>query len=84
MFNHVLYLFQADLRIVNEAFSVAKLGIVINSSINFFLYCLSARKFRKELFKVLGVRRIRKEESFSSSTNSTTLTSTSYKMSYKA
>ncbi|XP_061194731.1 FMRFamide receptor-like [Saccostrea echinata] len=36
-------------RMVDEAFSIAKLGIVINSSINFFLYCLSGRKFRKEL-----------------------------------
>lgn len=74
----------ADMRIVNEAFSVAKLGIVINSSINFFLYCLSARKFRKELFKVLGLRRGDREESFSSSTASTTLSTAKFKMSFKA
>ncbi|XP_052796146.1 FMRFamide receptor-like [Mya arenaria] len=36
-------------RIVAEAFSIAQLGIVINSSINFFLYCLSGKRFRKEL-----------------------------------
>lgn len=72
------------MRIVNEAFSVAKLGIVINSSINFFLYCLSARKFRKELFKVLGLRRGHREESFSSSTASTTLSTAKFKMSFKA
>ncbi|XP_061180940.1 FMRFamide receptor-like [Saccostrea echinata] len=74
----------ADLRIVNEAFSVAKLGIVINSSINFFLYCLSARKFRKELFRVIGIRKGEREESFSSSTASTTLSTAKFKMSYKA
>ncbi|OWF51342.1 probable G-protein coupled receptor 139 [Mizuhopecten yessoensis] len=40
-------------RIINEAFSVAKLGIVINSSINFFLYCLTGRRFRKELGHIM-------------------------------
>ncbi|XP_022318229.1 FMRFamide receptor-like [Crassostrea virginica] len=73
----------ADMRIVNEAFSVAKLGIVINSSINFFLYCFSARKFRKELLKVLGLRRGDREESFTSSTASTSLSTSKFKMSYK-
>ncbi|XP_048736552.1 probable G-protein coupled receptor 139 isoform X1 [Ostrea edulis] len=42
-----------DYRMVSEAFSIAKLGVVINSSVNFFLYCLSGRKFRKELWKAL-------------------------------
>ncbi|XP_060069858.1 FMRFamide receptor-like [Ylistrum balloti] len=44
---------KGDRRIINEAFAVAKLGIVINSSINFFLYCLTGRRFRKELGHVL-------------------------------
>ncbi|XP_033728102.1 FMRFamide receptor-like [Pecten maximus] len=44
---------KGDRRIINEAFSVAKLGIVINSSINFFLYCLTGRRFRKELCYIL-------------------------------
>ncbi|KAL4217737.1 hypothetical protein ACF0H5_022477 [Mactra antiquata] len=43
-------------RIVSEAFSIAKLGVVINSSINFFLYSLSAKRFRKELRVVLCAR----------------------------
>ena len=34
---------------VSKALSIAKTGVVINSSINFCLYCLSGRKFRKEL-----------------------------------
>lgn len=46
---NIIYIFQADMNIVNEAFSVAKLGIVVNSSINFLLYCLSGKRFRKEL-----------------------------------
>lgn len=44
---------KGDRRIINEAFAVAKLGIVINSSINFFLYCLTGKRFRKELGYVL-------------------------------
>lgn len=42
-----------DRRIINEAYAVAKLGIIINASINFFLYCLTGRRFRKELGRVL-------------------------------
>lgn len=34
---------------VSKALSIAKTGVVINSSINFCLYCLSGKKFRKEL-----------------------------------
>lgn len=45
-----------NFELVDEAFSVAKLGVIINSSINFFLYCLSARRFRKELFSIMGWR----------------------------
>ncbi|XP_062580728.1 FMRFamide receptor-like [Saccostrea cucullata] len=41
-----------NMRMVDEAFSVAKLGCVVNSSINFFLYCYSGRKFRNELKKM--------------------------------
>ncbi|CAG2253285.1 probable G-protein coupled receptor 139 [Mytilus edulis] len=43
-----------NFELVNEAFAVAKLGVIINSSINFFLYCLSGRRFRKELFSIMG------------------------------
>ncbi|KAH3839742.1 FMRFamide receptor-like [Dreissena polymorpha] len=42
--------------VVSKAFSIAKLGIVINSSINFFLYCLSGKRFRKELRSVVCSR----------------------------
>lgn len=43
-----------NFELVDEAFAVAKLGIVINSSINFFLYCLTGRQFRKEFAKQIG------------------------------
>lgn len=46
-----------DKNIIDEAFAVAKLGVIINSSINFFLYCLSGRRFRQELFALLGCKR---------------------------
>ncbi len=35
--------------IVEKSYVLAKLGVVINSSINFFLYCLTGSIFRKEL-----------------------------------
>lgn len=46
-----------DKNIIDEAFAVAKLGVIINSSINFFLYCLSGRRFRQELLTLLGLKR---------------------------
>ncbi|KAL8618968.1 hypothetical protein ACOMHN_018351 [Nucella lapillus] len=46
-----------DKNIIDEAFAVAKLGVIINSSINFFLYCLSGRRFRQELLILLGCKR---------------------------
>ncbi|KAH3839842.1 probable G-protein coupled receptor 139 [Dreissena polymorpha] len=39
--------------VFSKAFAIAKLGLVINSSINFFLYCLSGKRFRKELRSVV-------------------------------
>lgn len=38
--------------IIDRSFAVAKLGIVINSSINWLLYCLTGSAFRKEIFKI--------------------------------
>jgi hypothetical protein len=48
--------FQFDKNIIDEAYAVAKLGVIVNSSINFLLYCLSGRRFRNELFIVLRLR----------------------------
>ncbi|KAK3091717.1 hypothetical protein FSP39_022110 [Pinctada imbricata] len=53
----------ANLQLVDEAFSVAKLGVVINSSINFFLYCLSGQRFRRELFNLLHLLKSKEDES---------------------
>lgn len=46
---------QFDKDIIDEAFAIAKLGIVINSSTNFLLYCISGRRFRKEFYIVIGL-----------------------------
>ena len=35
--------------LVDASYAFASLGVVINSSINFFLYCLSGSQFRREL-----------------------------------
>lgn len=48
-------LLQANEQMVEEAFAIAKLGIAINSSVNFILYCLSGKKFRRELSLVLRI-----------------------------
>ena len=42
------------MRVVDEAYAIAKLGVIINSSINFILYCVSGQWFRKELAMVLN------------------------------
>lgn len=57
-----------DKRIIDEAFAVAKMGIVINSSINFLLYCFSGRRFRNELLVVLRLRS--RESQYTSSRSS--------------
>ncbi|KAK3585780.1 hypothetical protein CHS0354_010552 [Potamilus streckersoni] len=68
----------ANHEMVNKAFSIAKLGVIINSSINFILYCLSGQRFRKELFGLIVKRvdRIKSSSVSMSETSSTRLTST--------
>lgn len=44
-----------NLSIVNSSFAFAKCGIVFNSAMNFFLYCLTGRRFRAELLYLLGL-----------------------------
>ena len=46
--------------IVNASFAFAKLGIVINSSINCLLYYVSGPIFRKEVAKFLGMDKRKK------------------------
>ena len=67
-----LMLLQGNRKIVSEAYAIAKLGIVINSSINFLLYCVSGRRFRKELLTVVcGKIAVLRTDSTSYSTSST-------------
>jgi hypothetical protein len=53
-FRGVQIIIQVNNELVDEAYAVAKLGLVINGSISFFLYCFSGRRFREELFKIMG------------------------------
>ena len=39
---------------VSSAYAPARLGVILNSSINFFLYCLSGQMFRKEMCKMFA------------------------------
>ncbi|KAI8781267.1 FMRFamide receptor, partial [Biomphalaria glabrata] len=40
---------------VVSSFAVGKIGIVFTSSSNFVFYCMTGRKFRKELFIMFGI-----------------------------
>ena len=67
----ICFAFQVNFALVSEAFSIAKLGIVINSSVNFYLYCLSAKRFRDELWTMLCRGRYADRELLSSSMRDT-------------
>nr|QBS47877.1 neuropeptide-like GPCR [Tripedalia cystophora] len=56
--------------VIDSAFSAAKLGVVINSSINFLLYCCTGAAFRKEMMAFFWSKA--KTISFTSSMRSTT------------
>ena len=47
---------------VDSAYDFARLGVVINSSLNFVLYCISGTMFRKEICKMFNLH----QESYSS------------------
>ena len=38
---------------VDSAYAFARLGVVVNSSINFVFYCLTGSMFRKEMFNMV-------------------------------
>jgi len=42
-------------RMVDSSFALAKLGIIINSSINWVFYCCTCSMFRKEMRKMFGL-----------------------------
>lgn len=58
---------------VNIAFAFAKMGVVINSAINCFLYCFTGSTFRAELVKMFSVSRARYQTSSASTGLSTGL-----------
>ncbi|KAH3839774.1 FMRFamide receptor-like [Dreissena polymorpha] len=75
--------------VFSKAFAIAKLGVVINSSINFFLYCLSGKRFRKELRSVVCARfrgdlRVSETISMSERTWSSTISRTKSTLSEKS
>ena len=61
---------QFDQNIIDEAFAVGKLGVIINSSINFGLYCVSGRRFRHEAYRLLACKRLGFDHAFFSSSAS--------------
>ncbi|BFZ04128.1 hypothetical protein BsWGS_07167 [Bradybaena similaris] len=44
----------ADMQMVSASFAIGKTGIIFNSSLNFVFYCLTGKRFRVELIKMLG------------------------------
>ncbi|BFZ15847.1 hypothetical protein BsWGS_18886 [Bradybaena similaris] len=67
----------ADMVLVSASYSFGKLGFVFNSSSNFVLYCLTGRRFRIELLKMLGL--VKKDQLLSSvvDTSSSNISTTS-------
>ena len=61
---------------VREVRAIAKLGVVINSAINFLLYCISGRRFRKELSTIIcdSFGRLRLPVSTTTSTSNSAMT----------
>jgi len=57
-----------DQNAVNLAFAFAKMGVVINSAINCFLYCFTGSVFRAEVKKMLGFSAKSKYTGYSSTT----------------
>ena len=57
---------------IDKSFAVAKLGIIINSSINWVLYCLTGSSFRKEIMKLYRYTSMVAPEEIKSSTNRST------------
>ncbi|XP_065056171.1 G-protein coupled receptor daf-37-like [Rhopilema esculentum] len=62
---------------VDKAFAFAKLGVIINSSVNFLLYNLSGSMFRKELLTIFGRSPSNKYLSGSSASGGTKITNES-------
>ena len=65
---------------VDTSFAVAKMGVIINSSINWCLYCITSSLFRKQLKKLFGIKSRRAgtssrylDSSMSSTTKSSSL-----------
>eukprot|EP00794_Sanderia_malayensis_P010844 gene10844-11997_t len=49
--------FTSQRRVVEKSFAAAKIGVVINSSINFFLYNITGSTFRKEFYRLFSPAR---------------------------
>lgn len=63
---------------VDQSFAMAKLGVVINSSINFILYSCSGSIFRKELFAMFGEDRQQGYKPETSTSTATKYTNNSF------
>ena len=44
-------------KMVDSSFALAKLGVIINSSINWIFYCFTCSMFRKEMRKLFGLKK---------------------------
>lgn len=62
----------AQWSMIDKMFSVAKLGIMVNSSINWVLYCLTGSSFRKEIAKLFQFSSMVTPEDIKTSTEKST------------
>lgn len=61
-------------QIVDTSFAFAKLGVIINSSINWFFYCITSTMFRNEMRKIVSKVKNNYSATFSSSAGTGSIT----------
>lgn len=63
---------QTRWKMVDSSFALAKLGVILNSSINWCLYCITSSMFRKKMKLLFGIR-IQRRREHTSDTSSTSM-----------
>jgi len=67
-------------KMVDSSFALAKLGVIINSSINWIFYCFTCSMFRKEIRKLFGLKKSRELHSITDTWNMSSLATKSSSM----
>ncbi|CAG5118062.1 unnamed protein product [Candidula unifasciata] len=63
----------ADVLALSASLSFSVTGVLLNSSLNFLLYCMSGRRFRMELLKMFGLVSVDSQSSSNTDTTSSNI-----------